>query len=59
MIFSIRGLDQIQEKIWVGTNSALPTKIINVFHAYAVGGHSGTHATFKKVSKLFWWSGLK
>jgi hypothetical protein len=50
-----QGLIRHMKKIWVGANSALHTKIINAFHSSAMGGHSGIHATFQKVNKLFSW----
>jgi hypothetical protein len=43
----------------VGSNSIIQTKIISAFHSSSFGGHSGILDTFKRVSKLFWWQGLK
>jgi hypothetical protein len=45
--------------IWIGDNSALRTKLITALHDSAVGGHSGVHATYHRVKKMFWWKGLK
>jgi hypothetical protein len=39
------GIIRYKNKIWVGPNSALQTKLISVFHASALGGHSGIQAT--------------
>jgi hypothetical protein len=50
------GLIIYRKKIWVGANSALQT---NLIHASAMGGHSGSKATFQRLSKVFWWSGMK
>jgi hypothetical protein len=47
------------KKVWIADNYALQTKIISVFHASAIGGHSRIHATFQRVNKLLWWKGLK
>ena len=36
-----QGLIRYHGRIWVGTNSAVQTQIINALHASAIGGHSG------------------
>jgi hypothetical protein len=54
-----QGLIRYKGKLWVADNSALRTKIINAFHATAVGGHSGIQATFQRVKALFHWKGMK
>jgi hypothetical protein len=43
----------------VGHNIALQTKIINAFHASALGGHSGVQTTYQRATRLFYWLGLK
>jgi hypothetical protein len=53
------GLIRYKMNAWMGLNSATQTKIINAFHSSSFEGHSGILATFKRVSKLFWWQGLK
>jgi hypothetical protein len=34
-------------------------EVISTFHASAIGGYSGTHATYQRIKKLFAWAGLK
>jgi hypothetical protein len=46
-------------QIWVGANSALQTKQIKAFNSTTVGGHSGIHATYQRLKKLFMWRGMK
>ena len=53
------GLIRFKDKLWVAQNSALQTKIIHAFHASAIGGHSGMHATYQRIHRLFHWTGLK
>src|SRR6185312_3349457 len=53
------GLIKLHNKIWVGQNSAIQTKIIAALHASPIGGHSGQKATFQRVYRLFHWKGLK
>jgi hypothetical protein len=53
------GLIRYKKKVWIGANSILQTKIIHVFHASAIGGHSGILPTYHRISKLFWWKGIK
>lgn len=42
-----QGLIKCQGRIWIGANSALQTKIINAFHASAIGRHSGVRQLTK------------
>ena len=48
-----------KEKVWIGDNSALQTKLIAAFHSSAIGGHSGTKATYHRLKNLFAWKGMK
>ena len=48
-----------QGKVWIGDNSALQTKLIAAFHSSAIGGHSGTKATYHRLKNLFAWKGMK
>jgi hypothetical protein len=36
-----KGLIKYKGKLWIAQNSSLRTKLINVMHSSAVGGHSG------------------
>jgi hypothetical protein len=45
--------------IWVGHNSALRTKLVAAVHDSASCGHSGVHATYHRLKKLFVWKGMK
>jgi hypothetical protein len=45
--------------IWLGSNVALQQQVISALHDSPVGGHSGANVTFQKVSKLFYWSGMR
>lgn len=53
------GLIRYKGKLWIGENSALRTKLISALHNSAVGGHSGSTATYHRLKKLFNWTGLK
>jgi hypothetical protein len=53
------GLIRYQGRVWLGTNSALQTKLISVFHASAIGGHSRAQATYQRLKRLFAWQGMK
>lgn len=54
-----KGLIRHHNKVWIGQNSALQTKIIAAFHSSALGGHSGTAATYFRLKKHFAWKGMK
>jgi hypothetical protein len=43
------GVMRYKNKIWVGQNSALQTKLISSFHSSAMGGHSGIQTTYKRL----------
>jgi hypothetical protein len=54
-----QGLIRFKGRIWLGANSALHTKLISALHSSAVGGHSGTQATYQRMKRLFAWHGMK
>jgi hypothetical protein len=53
------GIIKHGDKIWVGANTGLQTRLIEAFHSTPIGGHSGVQATYQRVHKLFHWSGIK
>ena len=53
------GLIRYKDRIWIGCNSALQTKLITALHSSAVGGNSGQLATYHRIKKMFYWKGLK
>lgn len=54
-----RGVIRRHGRLWIGANTALRTKLISAMHDSAVGGHSGSTATYQRIKKLFEWKGLK
>jgi hypothetical protein len=55
-----QGIIRQGEQIWIGDNSTLRTKFISTFHSTALGGgHSGIHATYKRIKTLFVWNSIK
>jgi hypothetical protein len=52
-------LIRLKGKVWVGSNTAVQTKIIQAFHASALDVHSRIQATYHKLQRLFEWKGLK
>ena len=54
-----QGIIRYKGRIWMGNNSIVQTKLIVALHSSAVGGHSGQHATYHRIKKLFCWKGLK
>jgi hypothetical protein len=54
-----QGIIRKAGRIWIGANSALRTKLVAALHDSAIGGHSGTQATYQRVKKVFYWRGLK
>jgi hypothetical protein len=55
----VDGLIHKDNKVWIGANIGLQTRLITAFHSSALGGHSGTQATYHRLKNLFAWSGMK
>jgi hypothetical protein len=53
------GLIRHNDKLWIGQNSAIQTKLISAFHSSALGGHSGSTATYHRMKNHFAWKGMK
>jgi hypothetical protein len=54
-----QGIIKFNNKVWIANNSALQTRVIAALHDSAIGGHSGSKATYHRVKQLFHWKGLK
>jgi hypothetical protein len=58
--FSLRdGLICFRNRVWIGNNALLQSKITQALHDGAVGGHSGFYVTYHRIKKLFSWPGMK
>ena len=58
--FTLRdGLVRFKQRVWLGTNVELQTKVITALHASALGGHSGFPVTYRRVKALFAWPAMK
>lgn len=53
------GLLRYNQRVWIGHNPELQTRIIAALHDSAVGRHSGIPVTYRRVKQLFAWIGLK
>uniref|UniRef100_J3KY79 Reverse transcriptase domain-containing protein n=1 Tax=Oryza brachyantha TaxID=4533 RepID=J3KY79_ORYBR len=53
------GILKYKNRIWVGNNSELQTKIVHALHDSPIGGHSGFPVTYRRVKGLFVWPGMK
>lgn len=53
------GVVKYQGRIWIGEDPETQTSLVKALHASAAGGHSGFHATYHRVRRLFAWKGLK
>lgn len=54
-----QGVIRLHDRIWVGANSALQTKIITALHSSADGGHSGQLTTYHRLKRMFYWKGME
>jgi hypothetical protein len=46
-------------RIYVGSNSKLRKQLIDFFHSFALGGHSGEKVTYIKLKSLFHRPGMR
>ncbi|GMI77908.1 hypothetical protein HRI_001460100 [Hibiscus trionum] len=48
-----------RDKLVVGKDSALRGDFLKFFHESVIGGHSGAHATMRRMTTVLYWKGLK
>lgn len=53
------GIFRFKGQVWVADGGDEQHHIIQALHASAAGGHSGFHATYNRIKRLFAWKGLK
>ena len=49
------GVIKFQKRIWIGNDTEIQNNLIKALHDSATGGHSGFHATYHRVRRLFAW----
>lgn len=55
----VAGVIRHKDRVWLGHNTGLQTKVISALHDSAVGGHSGFPVTYHRVKSVFSWTGMK
>ena len=45
-------------RVVVGKDPKLHSQILEWFHSSGLGGHSGVHATYQRISAILYWKGL-
>jgi hypothetical protein len=50
-----QGVIKFKNKVWIGNNQLAQRHILEALHNSGVGGHSGIHATYKRVNSVFSW----
>ncbi|KAJ4802427.1 polyprotein [Rhynchospora pubera] len=53
------GVIKRKGRLYVGSDAAMKEKIMKEFHASSIGGHSGMQATYQRIKRAFYWSGMK
>nr|GEU83546.1 transposon Ty3 Gag-Pol polyprotein [Tanacetum cinerariifolium] len=58
---SVHGAGQLRRKrkLMVGNNDTVRCKLVNHFHNFAEGGHSGVLAITKRFANWFYWNGMQ
>lgn len=54
-----QGLLRYKNRIWIGNNPQLQSKLLKAFHSSPVGGHSGVPVSYSRMKQLFAWRGMK
>lgn len=58
--FSLKdGLLRYKSRIWIGKDPALHSQLIAALHNSAIGGHSGSLVTYRRLKQIFAWRGMK
>jgi hypothetical protein len=55
----VQGVLRYKNRIWVGHDTELRQQLISAFHDSPQGGHSGFPVSYRRISALFSWPGLK
>jgi len=53
------GLLRYKNRIWIGQDESLYSKLVTAMHSSALGGHSGVPVTYSRMKQLFAWTGMK
>jgi transposase InsO family protein len=53
------GIIRFRCRIWIGHDVETQRNLVSSLHASAAGGHSGFHATYHRVKRMFAWTGMK
>jgi hypothetical protein len=53
------GVIKYGNRVWLGTNVPLQTKVTAALHSSALGGHSGFPITYSRIKQLFHWPRMK
>lgn len=53
------GVIRYNNRVWLGSNVQVQTKVTTALHSSAIGGHSGFPVTYSRIKQLFYWPGMK
>lgn len=54
-----QGVLRYKNRIVIGADNTIRTKLLAALHSSELGGHSGQRATYQRVKLLFHWPGMK
>ena len=54
-----KGLLKYKNRIYVGASTGFRQQLLQTFHSSALGGHSGSKATYYRMKKVFYWPNMK
>ena len=54
-----QGIIRCKNRVVIGTDNTLRTKLLSTLHNSELGGHSGERATYHRVKLVFHWQGMK
>lgn len=53
------GVIQFKNRIWLGSNKVLQSRVLVALHNSPVGGHFGAPVTLQKIKQLFYWPSMR
>jgi transposase InsO family protein len=55
----VAGIIKHKDRVWLGHDPELQSKVIAALHDSAIGGHSGFPVTYRRIKSVFSWPGMK
>lgn len=54
-----QGIIRYKGRIWLTNNVKAQELVMHALHSSPMGGHSGTHVSYLRIKRLFFWPGMR